>query len=177
VAKAKPKAKKRAQEPEPENMTIAETQPDPEPMDVDGDESVEQSPEAPEIPESMPPPARPARRRPLPRAEPTQRAVGIGRAGSASDNERGTSDPALRRKVGELTKKCESLQAKYDNLKEATMSGKESNFEQLRKKTDQIARGDFIPLLLMTTTNMSSRPGPRHPKSHEGGWRVATSSS
>jgi hypothetical protein len=47
----------------------------------------------------------------------------------------------LRRKVGDLTKKLEAMTSKYETLKDAATSGKESNFEQLRKRTEQVAKG------------------------------------
>jgi len=156
-AATKAKTTKRAQpepEPEPEQenqepTTIAETQPDPDPMDIDPSETIEVS----EIPDSMPPPpSRPAataaaNRRAAaipPRSESRQRTIPPGarmRAGSASDTERGTSDPQLRRKLGEMTKKFETLQVKYDNLKETASTTKTSNFEQLRARTEKVAKG------------------------------------
>tara|TARA_R110002003_G_scaffold197_5_gene15363 strand:- start:2566 stop:3525 length:960 start_codon:yes stop_codon:yes gene_type:complete len=137
AARSKTKTANRAAnaEDEPQVMTIPETQPEPEldPMDV------EDSIEVDEIPESMPPPPRPSARRA--QAQPSrsrQTSAGARRAGSASDSER---DPALRRKVGDLTRKLESMTVKYDALKEAATSGKESNFDQLKKRTEQAAKG------------------------------------
>ena len=48
----------------------------------------------------------------------------------------------MRRKIGDLTKKLEAMSAKYENLKEAASAGKESNFDQLKKKTDQTVKGE-----------------------------------
>jgi hypothetical protein len=148
VAKKEPKTKAAARsktkmadaEAEPPVMTIPETQPEPDldPMDV------EDSIEVDEIPESMPPPPRPSARRA--QAQPSrsrQISAGARRAGSASDSER---DPALRRKVGDLTRKLESMTVKYDALKEAATSGKESNFDQLKKRTEQAAKGTIQQL-------------------------------
>jgi hypothetical protein len=148
VAKKEPKTKAAARsktktadaEAEPPVMTIPETQPEPDldPMDV------EDSIEVDEIPESMPPPPRPSARRA--QAQPSrsrQTSAGARRAGSASDSER---DPALRRKVGDLTRKLESMTVKYDALKEAATSGKESNFDQLKKRTEQAAKGTIQQL-------------------------------
>ena len=56
-----------------------------------------------------------------------------------SDTER---DPVLRRKIGDLTKKLEVMAAKYETLKDVATSGKESNFEQLRRRTEQVAKGE-----------------------------------
>ncbi|KAF4632489.1 hypothetical protein G7Y89_g5640 [Cudoniella acicularis] len=49
------------------------------------------------------------------------------RAGSASDTER--SDPALRRKLGEMSKKYENLHIKYQDLREIGIKEAERNFE------------------------------------------------
>lgn len=133
---------KRAQETEPEaeQMTIPETQPEPDADPMDISESIEME----EIPESMPPPppSRPSVRRA--QAQPNSRArrasAGVRRTGSVSDSER---DPVMRRKVGDLTRKLDSMTAKYETLRETASAGKESNFDQLKKRSDQIAKGKF----------------------------------
>jgi hypothetical protein len=139
-AASKSRATKRAPvpelEPEPEAMTILETQPEPELDEME----IEQSIEVEEIPESIPPPQRPSARRVQQRGAARQTSV-TRRAGSASDTER---DPALRRKVGDLTKKLEAMAVKYDTLKEVASSGKESNFDQLKKRTEQTAKGGCL---------------------------------
>jgi hypothetical protein len=127
----------------PEPLTIPETQPDPidDPMDIEDSIEVE------EIPESMPPPPRPSARRT--QAQPSrarQPSAGARRAGSASDSER---DPVLRRKLGDLTRKLESMTVKYETLKDAASAGKESNFEQLKKRTEQSAKGMSIVIFQM----------------------------
>ncbi|KAJ4349150.1 hypothetical protein N0V95_004845 [Ascochyta clinopodiicola] len=119
-------------EAEPEAFTIPETQPE---QDADAMD-VEDSIEIEEIPESMPPPPRPSARRTA-ASRTRQSSAGARRAGSVSDTER---DPALRRKVGDLSKKLEAMTARYETLKDAATSGKESSFEQLRKRTEQAAR-------------------------------------
>jgi hypothetical protein len=63
------------------------------------------------------------------------------RAGSASDTER--SDPALRRKLGEITKKYENLNVKYQDLREIGLKEGERNFERLRKQTEEKTAGLF----------------------------------
>jgi hypothetical protein len=136
----KSRGAKRAAELEPEpapRTTIPETQPDPEPMDVE--ESIEKIEEE-EIPETMPPPPRPSARRAqrLPQA-PRQTSTAR-RAGSMSDTER---DPALRRKVGDLTKKLEAMTTKYENLKEVATSQRESNFEKLQRQTEQASKRTY----------------------------------
>lgn len=171
AAKKEPKAKTIAKsrsskrgvesEAEPEAFTIAETQAEPEadPMDIEDSIEVE------EIPESMPPPARPSAR-PFarrPAASRTRQPSAAGRrAGSASDTER---DPVMRRKVGDLTKKLDAMTAKYETLKDAAASGKESNFEQLKKRTEQVARGTSTTTtpILHFTSELTPTPQTKTP--------------
>ena len=62
------------------------------------------------------------------------------RAGSnASDSER-TSNADLRRKLGDTTKKLESLELKYRNLREVGIKEAEVNFEKLKKAAEQRAK-------------------------------------
>ncbi|KZM24216.1 uncharacterized protein EKO05_0010877 [Ascochyta rabiei] len=131
---AKPRTTKRGAdtEAEPEAFTIPETQPEPDADAMDVEDSIEME----EIPESMPPPPRPSARRTA-ASRTRQPSAGARRAGSVSDTER---DPAARRKVGDLTKKLEAMTARYETLKDAATSGKESSFEQLRKRTEQAAK-------------------------------------
>ncbi|KAF1939969.1 hypothetical protein EJ02DRAFT_350996 [Clathrospora elynae] len=155
-ATAKSRTVKRAPEPEPapEHFTIPETQPDADLMDVDISESIEVE----EIPESMPLAPRPSGRRT--QAQPNSRArrtsVGVRRTGSVSDSER---DPVMRRRVGDLTRKLEAMTTKYETLKEAASSGRESNFEQLKKRTDGIAKDQdaVIKALKQQVTDLQSR--------------------
>ncbi|KAF2019177.1 hypothetical protein BU24DRAFT_439449 [Aaosphaeria arxii CBS 175.79] len=161
VAKAKTTAKsrttKRVQEAEMEldedPSTILETQAEPEPEAMDIEESIEIE----EIPETQPPPPRPiARRAQLKAQAGHQTSAGPRRAGSVSDTER---DPALRRKVGDLTKKLEAMTTKYDSLKEVATSGKESNFDQLKRRTDQTTKDQdaLIKALKQQISEMQSR--------------------
>lgn len=138
VSKSRSNKRSADSEVEPDAFTIPETQAEPEedPMDIEDSVEIE------EIPESMPPPPRPsartAARRPAAASRTRQPSTAGRRAGSLSDTER---DPAMRRKVGDLTKKLEAMTAKYETLKDVAMSGKESSFEQLRKRTEQVAKG------------------------------------
>ncbi|KAL8722026.1 MAG: hypothetical protein Q9225_001402 [Loekoesia sp. 1 TL-2023] len=59
-------------------------------------------------------------------------------AGSASDTERGTGDPAIRRKLGEMTKKFENLDMKYKTLKEVGIKEAEANFEKLKLTANEL---------------------------------------
>jgi hypothetical protein len=122
-------------EAEPEALTIQETQQEPDVDEMDVEDSIEVD----EIPESMPPPPRPlARGAQAQTGRARQTSAGPRRAGSASDTER---DPALRRKVGDLTRKLDAMAVKYETLREAASAGKESNFDQLKKRTEQTAKG------------------------------------
>ncbi|KAL1645954.1 hypothetical protein SLS61_008065 [Didymella pomorum] len=142
-------------EAEPDTFTIPETQaePDADPMDIEDSIEIE------EIPESMPPPQRPSTRPSARRtaASRTRQPSAAGRrAGSVSDTER---DPAMRRKVGDLTKKLEAMTAKYETLKEAATSSKESSFDQLKKRTDQVAKDQdaVIKALKQQVADLQSR--------------------
>jgi len=61
------------------------------------------------------------------------------RAGSGSDTER--SDPTLRRKLGDITKKFENLNAKYQDLREIGLKEAERNFERLKKQSEEKTAG------------------------------------
>jgi hypothetical protein len=58
------------------------------------------------------------------------------RAGSASSTDRGVNDPALRRRLGEMTNKYESLEIKYNNLKDIASAEAQTNFDKLKNATD-----------------------------------------
>lgn len=66
------------------------------------------------------------------------------RAGSASDTERTASDPAIRRKLGDMTKKFENLDMKYRNLREVGIKEAEANFERLKTTSEAKAKGIFF---------------------------------
>lgn len=69
---------------------------------------------------------------------PTQRRTTIGRpdnAGSAAN------EAALRRKLGETTKKLESMEAKYRNLREVGIVQASANVEKIRKECENLAAG------------------------------------
>ena len=60
---------------------------------------------------------------------------------SGSDTERGGNDTTLRRKVGDLTKKLESLELKYENLHTIAVRDAEINFDKLKKQTETRSQG------------------------------------
>ncbi|KAI9797761.1 MAG: hypothetical protein M1825_005695 [Sarcosagium campestre] len=66
-----------------------------------------------------------------------QRLVSRKRAGSASDNDRSAAgtDPAIRRKLGEMTRRFESLEVKYKTLREVGVKEAETNFDRLRTQS------------------------------------------
>jgi hypothetical protein len=72
------------------------------------------------------------------------------RAGSASDTER--NDPALRRKLGEVTKKYENLHLKYQDLREIGLKEAERNFERLKKQSEERTKS------MSSTYHIISRP-------------------
>ncbi|KKY26243.1 putative chromosome segregation protein [Diplodia seriata] len=114
-------------------MIVPETQDDPDPMDIEP--SIE---DIPELPETQPL-SRPNNRA---RSVSKQRAPASFRRGGSvlSDAERPGNDPTLRRKLGDLTKKFENLDVKYQNLRDVGVRDAGVNFENLKKSTDDRSR-------------------------------------
>ncbi|OMP87241.1 Monopolin complex subunit pcs1 [Diplodia seriata] len=135
--KAAPKGRARQTKKEPSPdlpaMIIPETQDDPDPMDIEP--SIE---DIPELPETQPL-SRPNNRA---RSVSKQRAPASFRRGGSvlSDAERPGNDPTLRRKLGDLTKKFENLDVKYQNLRDVGVRDAGVNFENLKKSTDDRSR-------------------------------------
>ena len=142
---SKSRATKRATESDHEHDPEAYIIPETQPESVADEMAVEDSMEIEDTQETMPPPPRPSVRQ-------TQKQSGrirqpsdaARRAGSTSDTER---DPVMRRKVGDLTKRLDSMTARFETLKEAATSGKESNFEQLKARTEQRDKGKLSMVL------------------------------
>lgn len=65
------------------------------------------------------------------------------RAGSASDTERTGTDPTIRRKLGDLTKKFDNLEMKYSNLREVGIEEAKTNFERLKVQSEAKTKGTF----------------------------------
>ena len=128
VNKRQPSAESRREE------IIPETQP--APMDIDTSVFPEEENED-AIPQSVfrPTVNAPANSRIRPAPAPRRR------AGSASDSERTANDPAIRRKLGEMTKKFENLDLRYRNLREVGIKEAETNFERLKTTSEAKARG------------------------------------
>lgn len=55
----------------------------------------------------------------------------------SSDN----GDPALRRRLGEMTQKYETLELKYRDLKEIAVKEAERNFDKLRRQSEEKSKG------------------------------------
>lgn len=64
----------------------------------------------------------------------------------SSDN----GDPALRRRLGEMTQKYENLELKYRDLKEIAVREAERNFDRLKKQSEEKSRGRSHPSLVPT---------------------------
>lgn len=73
------------------------------------------------------------------------------RAGSTSDTERG--DPNLRRKLGELSKKYDVLNTRYQDLREIGLKEAERNFERLRKQMEEKTKSMCLVSGLKTYTD------------------------
>ncbi|CZT49035.1 uncharacterized protein RSE6_09816 [Rhynchosporium secalis] len=145
---AKPKAratkntrhtkKERPVEPSPEKV-IQETQYEEMDMDVNADDD--------EVFEA--PMSKPARSISRTQSHSRQRQPSAQRrrAGSASDTER--NDPALRRKLGEITKKYDTLKMKYQDLHEIGIKEADRNGDKLRKENGLMKKnsGDLIQSL------------------------------
>ena len=69
------------------------------------------------------------------------------RAGSASDTERIGSDPALRRKLGEMTKMVDNLQMRYDSLREVGVKEADANFDKLKAQSEAKSKGKWLASL------------------------------
>lgn len=132
--KANARKRQRQEEPELSETEIPETQV--APMDDYGDEEVEEPTPKPVVRKAI-----------LPRSSSTthshsrQTSVVRQRAGSVSDNER--HDPALRRKVKDLTTKLENLDLKYRNLRELGIQEAEDNFEKHKRQSEESKKGKF----------------------------------
>jgi hypothetical protein len=123
------------QEPSPEKVVL-ESQVPAVDIGEDADEEVEQT-----ISKTVHNFARPSSR-PRSRSRPGQPPVQRRRAGSASDTER--NDPALRRKLGEITKKYENLHLKYQDLRELGLKESERNFEKLKRHSEEKTKSGLI---------------------------------
>lgn len=143
AAKRGRKPAKELVEEEMEDTEIQETQ-EPDVMDLDLEDS-EQVEDLPAFPRAVTasvqrtsyqaPPS--AIRRPL----------------SASDND---SDPSVRRRLGDMTKKYETLEAKYRDLRDIAVREAERNFDRLKKQGDERAQSKSVFRAQQLSTNLCS---------------------
>ena len=119
---------------------IAETQP--ETMDVDPPSIPEDDEEV--IPQSVYRQANNLRATSKTRQPPVNRRLG----GSVSDTERNGTDPALRRKLGEMAKKVENLEFRYNKLREVGVKEAEASFDKLKAQSEAKTKGKQLGLLL-----------------------------
>ena len=82
------------------------------------------------------------------RATSRQRQIPVARprAGSVSDADRAVGDVTLRRRLGDMTRKFETIDLRYRNLKDTRMTEAEANYERLKKQSDINAKGVFPSL-------------------------------
>jgi len=59
----------------------------------------------------------------------------------SSSSEGGSSEAALRRRLGDMTQKFESLDQKYRDLKEVAIREAERNFDRLKRQTEEKSKG------------------------------------
>ena len=81
-----------------------------------------------------------------------QSSIARKRAGSASDAERSGNDPAMRRKIGELSKKLEKIEMKYNTLKETIAKEADVNCRDFETKIQAKGKGNWV----VTELEMSS---------------------
>ncbi|KAI9678220.1 MAG: hypothetical protein M1817_006165 [Caeruleum heppii] len=130
-SRARPTARTNTQEQELPDTHYAPPEADQTEMDIDDIDVEEPTP---------PPVARPSSRaRSASKTRHAPPSATRRRGGSASDTERGAgagSDPAVRRKLGEMTKKFENLDLKYRNLRDVGVKEAEANFDRIKKQAD-----------------------------------------
>lgn len=122
-------------EPQEQERVIPETQ---VPMDAEPSDLPENDPDDDDaVPQSVFRRTNNARNNLQPRP-----LVRKGRTGNASDTEKAGIDPNVRRKLGEITKKLESLELKYNNLKELGAVEAKAKFQELEASTQARAKGE-----------------------------------
>lgn len=67
------------------------------------------------------------------------------RVGGTSDTDQGLGDSTLKRKLGEMTRRFESLEMKYQNLQDIGIKDAEANFEKLRQSSEAKTKGHPLP--------------------------------
>lgn len=122
--------------------------PETQPMDLDD--------EVERLEEPTPRPATKAIRaqRSISRSRQTSVQAPRRRAGSASDTER--SDPALRRRLGDMKKENDRLKSQYQNLREIGVIQAEQKFDDLKRQHEKSTKSELIKLLRGTGANINS---------------------
>lgn len=128
---------------EDEPSEIPETQEAPGLMDVDGEEG-DQVEDLPVFSRSSAPPS-------------AHRQGTYHMPSSASKRSSNTldheSDPSIRRRLGEMTKKYEALEAKYKDLKNVAVTEAEKTFDRLRKTSEERAQSMSGTVIHLFTLN------------------------
>lgn len=132
---------------------IPETQPDPndvsQSIEMDADNmDITTVPTPPAVSRFVQPPRSTSVQPLQPRASARSASAQVGypppreRSGSVSDTarERRGGDPESRRKLNDMTQKYENLNLKYQNLQAIGQNNAESNFEKLKRASDQKAK-------------------------------------
>jgi prefoldin subunit 5 len=136
ITKKKAPAKRAAPIAKAVNRVVLESQvPDPEIQNTQAEEEVETP-----IEKAVQKPVR-AREHSHARQLSRQPSQQRRRAGSIPDTERG--DPILRRKLGDITKKYETVNVRYQDVREIGMKEAERNVERLRKRNEEEKAGEF----------------------------------
>ncbi|KAI1816448.1 hypothetical protein GGS20DRAFT_221694 [Poronia punctata] len=132
----KPKANVEVEVPEtqPQEMDFKEIPETQQPVDMadTSTEPVEQTKALPRM--DLPPIPTPRRHQSRVLSSPSRKTT------STSESEQ--SDSALRRRLGELTRKYDNLEAKYRDLREIAVQEAERNFDRLQKQSEERANTD-----------------------------------
>jgi hypothetical protein len=125
----------------PQQVVVADSEAEPDPMEVELSIEMDDFPEPEPLPvkTSSRPAARQLAQPPSSRQHSVMNSHRIG--GSASDTERGITGADVRRRLGETTKELEKLRLRYDDLRSIGVQDRESNFDRLKKTTDQREKG------------------------------------
>ncbi|KAI9844829.1 MAG: hypothetical protein M1837_005247 [Sclerophora amabilis] len=136
VDKSKPTKRQASSEPGQRKITVVETQKDALVHD-DGSLSILDEEMDVEEQTSRPTARQTSRARSISKTR--QTSLPRKRGASTSDTERanGGGDPAVRRKLGEMTRKFQNLDLKYRNLREVGVKDAEINFDKLRKQAEE----------------------------------------
>ncbi|KAH8430263.1 putative chromosome segregation protein (Pcs1) [Aspergillus melleus] len=137
------KAKEQAEQPEQPKRQQRKTRMQTE-ADNEAPETENEGPDVPEVVEETMLQEEPV----LPRAassSPTKRRQSTllsspskRRSGTAGEEEKNGGEPELRRRIGELTRKCDTLESRYRTLKEIGIVEANTNMDKLRKQCESM---------------------------------------